>query len=139
MDHDCPSVGLSLSLLVSILSLSFGIIFSFHTRLGTTLPNFQILGQRAILPCRRVSSGWMPGGRWNASHLRAAPPHHNASALNLFVVVAEHICCYTSKTKQSPQRHTNSVKMREIVHVQAGQCGNQIGAKFWEVRAVICE
>jgi len=26
--------------------------------------------------------------------------------------------------------------MREIVHIQAGQCGNQIGAKFWEV---ICE
>merc|ERR1711892_1255213 len=25
------------------------------------------------------------------------------------------------------------VKMREIVHVQAGQCGNQIGAKFWEI------
>jgi len=25
--------------------------------------------------------------------------------------------------------------MREIVHVQAGQCGNQIGAKFWEVMA----
>eukprot|EP00343_Euplotes_focardii_P011991 CAMPEP_0205833608 /NCGR_PEP_ID=MMETSP0206-20130828/50107_1 /ASSEMBLY_ACC=CAM_ASM_000279 /TAXON_ID=36767 /ORGANISM="Euplotes focardii, Strain TN1" /LENGTH=627 /DNA_ID=CAMNT_0053140153 /DNA_START=229 /DNA_END=2113 /DNA_ORIENTATION=- len=24
-------------------------------------------------------------------------------------------------------------KMREIVHIQAGQCGNQIGAKFWEV------
>merc|ERR1711935_925484 len=24
-------------------------------------------------------------------------------------------------------------KMREIVHVQAGQCGNQIGAKFWEI------
>uniref|UniRef100_A0A670XV61 Tubulin/FtsZ GTPase domain-containing protein n=1 Tax=Pseudonaja textilis TaxID=8673 RepID=A0A670XV61_PSETE len=23
--------------------------------------------------------------------------------------------------------------MREIVHVQIGQCGNQIGAKFWEV------
>eukprot|EP00924_Labyrinthula_sp_SR-Ha-C_P009079 augustus_masked-scaffold_2-processed-gene-12.8-mRNA-1 protein AED:0.20 eAED:0.20 QI:0/-1/0/1/-1/1/1/0/444 len=23
--------------------------------------------------------------------------------------------------------------MREIVHVQAGQCGNQVGAKFWEV------
>ncbi|GJQ13484.1 hypothetical protein GpartN1_g5275.t1 [Galdieria partita] len=26
--------------------------------------------------------------------------------------------------------------MREIVHVQAGQCGNQIGTKFWEV---ICD
>merc|ERR1711868_265757 len=24
-------------------------------------------------------------------------------------------------------------RMREIVHIQAGQCGNQIGAKFWEV------
>ena len=24
--------------------------------------------------------------------------------------------------------------MREIVHVQVGQCGNQIGVKFWEVR-----
>lgn len=23
--------------------------------------------------------------------------------------------------------------MREIVHIQTGQCGNQIGAKFWEV------
>ena len=23
--------------------------------------------------------------------------------------------------------------MREIVAVQGGQCGNQIGAKFWEV------
>ncbi|MBZ3884236.1 Tubulin beta chain [Sciurus carolinensis] len=23
--------------------------------------------------------------------------------------------------------------MREIVHIQAGQCGNQMGAKFWEV------
>jgi len=23
--------------------------------------------------------------------------------------------------------------MREIVHIQAGQCGNQIGAKFWEM------
>ncbi|KAJ8311328.1 hypothetical protein KUTeg_010683 [Tegillarca granosa] len=23
--------------------------------------------------------------------------------------------------------------MREIVHIQAGQCGNQIGTKFWEI------
>ena len=22
---------------------------------------------------------------------------------------------------------------REIVHIQAGQCGNQIGVKFWEI------
>jgi hypothetical protein len=25
--------------------------------------------------------------------------------------------------------------MREIVHIQGGQCGNQIGAKFWEASA----
>merc|ERR1711862_786668 len=25
-----------------------------------------------------------------------------------------------------------TTNMREIVHIQAGQCGNQIGAKFWE-------
>lgn len=24
--------------------------------------------------------------------------------------------------------------MREIVHIQGGQCGNQVGSKFWEVR-----
>jgi hypothetical protein len=33
-----------------------------------------------------------------------------------------------------PHRHPTSPTMREIVHIQAGQCGNQIGAKFWEVR-----
>ena len=27
--------------------------------------------------------------------------------------------------------------MREIVHLQAGQCGNQIGSKFWEVRVLL--
>merc|ERR1712080_219440 len=29
--------------------------------------------------------------------------------------------------------HSYTVTMREIVHLQAGQCGNQIGAKFWEI------
>ncbi len=29
-----------------------------------------------------------------------------------------------------------AAKMREILHIQGGQCGNQIGAKFWEV---VCE
>ncbi|KER25244.1 hypothetical protein T265_07282 [Opisthorchis viverrini] len=29
--------------------------------------------------------------------------------------------------------NTRLIDMREIVHIQAGQCGNQIGAKFWEV------
>ncbi|XP_045843975.1 tubulin beta-3 chain [Meles meles] len=30
-------------------------------------------------------------------------------------------------------RPPHAPSMREIVHIQAGQCGNQIGAKFWEV------
>merc|ERR1711892_170037 len=29
--------------------------------------------------------------------------------------------------------HEQGGKMREIIHVQTGQCGNQIGNKFWEV------
>ncbi|XP_068604959.1 uncharacterized protein [Brachionichthys hirsutus] len=28
---------------------------------------------------------------------------------------------------------TSASAVKEIVHIQAGQCGNQIGAKFWEV------
>merc|ERR1712083_976857 len=36
---------------------------------------------------------------------------------------------------RQPRRQVEAVlaKMREIVHIQAGQCGNQIGAKFWEI------
>jgi tubulin beta len=34
-----------------------------------------------------------------------------------------------------PLNPLNQKTMRELVHVQAGQCGNQIGAKFWEVIA----
>ncbi|XP_059760521.1 tubulin beta-3 chain [Balaenoptera ricei] len=33
----------------------------------------------------------------------------------------------------SRSRPPHAPSMREIVHIQAGQCGNQIGAKFWEV------
>jgi hypothetical protein len=36
----------------------------------------------------------------------------------------------SGSAKQSNQQQ---LVMREIVHIQGGQCGNQIGAKFWEV------
>ncbi|XP_053067029.1 tubulin beta-3 chain [Acinonyx jubatus] len=36
-------------------------------------------------------------------------------------------------TRVSRSRPPPAPSMREIVHIQAGQCGNQIGAKFWEV------
>ena len=32
-------------------------------------------------------------------------------------------------------RSLSTAAMRELVHVQGGQCGNQMGAKFWEVIA----
>merc|ERR1712153_126487 len=41
-----------------------------------------------------------------------------------------------SRTKSRLPLFKNSLIMREIVHIQGGQCGNQIGAKFWEV---ICD
>merc|ERR1711962_1100866 len=34
---------------------------------------------------------------------------------------------------RQPRRQVEAETMREIVHLQAGQCGNQIGAKFWGV------
>ncbi|XP_015507719.1 tubulin beta-1 chain-like [Parus major] len=35
--------------------------------------------------------------------------------------------------KEAAAAASEAGTMREIVHIQAGQCGNQIGAKFWEV------
>ncbi|XP_074140806.1 LOW QUALITY PROTEIN: tubulin beta-3 chain [Sminthopsis crassicaudata] len=35
--------------------------------------------------------------------------------------------------RSSCSKPARPARMREIVHIQAGQCGNQIGAKFWEV------
>ncbi|GAY41165.1 hypothetical protein CUMW_057330 [Citrus unshiu] len=38
-----------------------------------------------------------------------------------------------TKLQNSRLRSHSLDKMREILHIQGGQCGNQIGAKFWEV------
>uniref|UniRef100_A0A8C3TNN7 Tubulin beta chain n=1 Tax=Catharus ustulatus TaxID=91951 RepID=A0A8C3TNN7_CATUS len=38
-----------------------------------------------------------------------------------------------SRSRSSGAAPSDTGTMREIVHIQAGQCGNQIGAKFWEV------
>ena len=45
---------------------------------------------------------------------------------------------YSRNRLKQPQPKTSSLllhytKMRELVHIQGGQCGNQIGSKFWEV------
>merc|ERR1711988_1789313 len=38
-----------------------------------------------------------------------------------------------SNLSLNPDTQHHLDNMREIVHIQAGQCGNQIGAKFWKV------
>ncbi|OQR79895.1 beta-tubulin-like, partial [Tropilaelaps mercedesae] len=54
-------------------------------------------------------------------------------------VLSEGVADDTASASRCPivgrhiQKGSVSTKMREIVHIQAGQCGNQIGAKFWEV------
>lgn len=32
---------------------------------------------------------------------------------------------------------SKEIKMREIIHLQAGQCGNQIGSKVWKYSITI--
>merc|ERR1712032_900386 len=39
----------------------------------------------------------------------------------------------TSAPTPREETHNAAAAMREIVHLQAGQYGNQIGAKFWEI------
>merc|ERR1712222_127009 len=39
----------------------------------------------------------------------------------------------TSAPTPREETHNAAAAMREIVHLQTGQCGNQIGAKFWEI------
>lgn len=39
-------------------------------------------------------------------------------------------------SKQHKETLLSIDTMREIVHMQVGQCGNQTGAKFWQVRAI---
>ena len=54
--------------------------------------------------------------------------HQSITANHLVLVI--HVIIHISPFRQPSTLPTT---MREIVHVQAGQCGNQIGAKFWEI------
>merc|ERR1712000_482713 len=50
-----------------------------------------------------------------------------------FIVFSKTLIFRNLSLKQSKTKKTSSTNMREIVCVQGGQCGNQIGSKFWEV------
>ncbi|XP_068848369.1 tubulin beta-3 chain [Capricornis sumatraensis] len=62
-----------------------------------------------------------PGEAGGAPPIRAGGGGGRASAAS---------CSRSARVSQPP---AIAPSMREIVHIQAGQCGNQIGAKFWEV------
>ena len=64
-----------------------------------------MLGQHSLLSCSRL----LQGGVWGEASLR-----HYSITLSDLLFVASSKC---------------GRKMREIIHLQAGQCGNQIGSK----------
>ncbi|XP_074172122.1 tubulin beta-3 chain [Rhinolophus sinicus] len=77
----------------------------------------RILRQLPRLAARGDATQGVAGG---AQPIRAGSGGGRASAASPAV-----------SARPAAARHAPS--MREIVHIQAGQCGNQIGAKFWEV------
>ncbi|KAF3846254.1 hypothetical protein F7725_003332 [Dissostichus mawsoni] len=61
------------------------------------------------------------GGAASKSRTTESSSHHHPV----------NFCCSDFPSSTRPSSYLS--KMREIVHLQAGQFGNQIGAKFWEV------
>ena len=57
-------------------------------------------------------------------HLSTLFPQHSSRHLNHWFGLVQEV---------EPTDLNRPRSMREIVHIQGGQCGNQIGAKFWEV------
>ena len=67
------------------------------------------------------------------------------TCMSLQSLHARHLIPSVSVRLEAPSKISSSLfavrylpllaAMRELVHVQGGQCGNQIGAKFWEVIA----
>jgi hypothetical protein len=66
--------------------------------------------------------------------------HARATAFPVFRGKLSHEVSYVSPPLPPPSRpflprspRLQAVSPREISHVQAGQCGNQMGTKVWEV------
>eukprot|EP00439_Symbiodinium_sp_Y106_P072660 s1187_g13.t1 len=61
--------------------------------------------------------------------------HTNLTAWSLSTVGVLLRLCSLFESSSTLHPFLQPSTMRELVHVQGGQCGNQIGAKFWEVTA----
>ncbi|CAN1778063.1 Tubulin beta-1 chain, partial [Linum perenne] len=70
-------------------------------------------------------------------HLQKPSHHSHTSSLLPQNLLHSNSPDHPNRNKKKPNPHCpktqTETKMREILHVQAGQCGNQIGGKFWEV------
>ncbi|XP_034880389.1 tubulin beta-3 chain [Mirounga leonina] len=66
---------------------------------------------------------------------RRAEAARRAAERGCAVLMLQGRCCILRRRPPigRARRPSHAPSMREIVHIQAGQCGNQIGAKFWEV------
>ena len=66
--------------------------------------------------------------------VRSAPVDSAKPRVVLILDVKPFLVQNRSNRSQHSPSEKKQATMREIVHIQGGQCGNQIGAKFWEVR-----
>ncbi|KAK4746039.1 hypothetical protein SAY87_012351 [Trapa incisa] len=81
-----------------------------------------------VLRLTRVEKG-SNGDPWNYNR---APLNQQNSVAGAGPSADQVLLTYLS----SPETSLNTLhirKMREILHVQVGQCGNQVGGKFWEI------
>ncbi|XP_072729307.1 tubulin beta-3 chain [Ciconia boyciana] len=74
-----------------------------------------------------VLCSWQTAGRGRRRRRRSRPPRSRCRSAPLRLPVP------LPAPGPAPVPLRPGSTMREIVHIQAGQCGNQIGAKFWEV------
>ena len=111
---------------------------------GRALPSIKVTIIH-VSPSTRISSG-VPDQGVNAGNGFRGPFFFSARLVGVEEVKRPlHLSLDLGIFLVSPQVLKQSVPfaftcnflraMRELVHVQGGQCGNQIGAKFWEVIA----
>ncbi|GET93913.1 beta tubulin [Leishmania tarentolae] len=99
-------------------------------------------------PCARPHLPRFPCPPWPGNHptfgnvpaRRCVRGTHTHTHTHTRPHLPRHPCTVTAPQPPSPHNYIpvlfgfrHSANMREIVSCQAGQCGNQIGSKFWEV------
>ena len=120
----------------AVSALPFAGLFSAKLAAGTTVLTVTLAGQEQTgsfwsQPYQPTSwSSWKPEGQLQTFMVLL----WLQSEVSFVCLCIETFNCLNFKLVSTFRSEANHLtKMREIVHVQAGQCGNQIGAKFWEI------